>query len=57
MHIHEVFFEVVNRQRLDKKTGLPIKTPRPPEPTENGYKDTVIAYPGEVTRVRMHFEQ
>ncbi len=53
IHIHEVFFEVVNRQRLDKKTGLPIKTPRPPEPTENGYKDTVIAYPGEVTRVRM----
>ena len=32
IHIHEVLFEVVNRQRLDKKTGLPIKTPRPPEP-------------------------
>ena len=55
IHIHEVFFEVVNRQRIDKATGLPIKTPRPPEPTENGYKDTVIAYPGEVTRVRMEF--
>jgi FtsP/CotA-like multicopper oxidase with cupredoxin domain len=55
IHIHEVFFEVVNRQRLDKKTGLPIQTARPPEPTENGYKDTVIAYPGEVTRVRMTF--
>ena len=57
IHIHEVFFEVVNRQRLDKKTGLPIQTPRPPEPWENGYKDTVIAYPGEVTRVRMTFGQ
>ena len=55
MHIHEVLFEVVNRQRLDKATGLPIQTPRPPEPWENGYKDTVIAYPGEVTRVRMQF--
>jgi FtsP/CotA-like multicopper oxidase with cupredoxin domain len=55
IHIHEVFFEVVNRQRLDKKTGLPIQTPRPPEPWENGHKDTVIAYPGEVTRVRMTF--
>jgi FtsP/CotA-like multicopper oxidase with cupredoxin domain len=55
IHIHEVFFEVVNRQRLDKKTGLPIQAPKLPEPWENGYKDTVIAYPGEVTRVRMKF--
>jgi FtsP/CotA-like multicopper oxidase with cupredoxin domain len=55
IHIHEVFFEVVNRQRLDKKTGLPIQTPVLPGPTENGLKDTVIAYPGEVTRVRMTF--
>jgi FtsP/CotA-like multicopper oxidase with cupredoxin domain len=55
IHIHEVFFEVVNRQRLDKATGLPIQTPRPPEVWENGQKDTVIAYPGEVTRVKMTF--
>ena len=55
IHIHEVFFEVVDRQRLDKKTGLPIQTPVLPGPTENGRKDTVIAYPGEVTRVRITF--
>jgi len=55
IHIHEVFFQVINRQRLDKVTGLPIRTPTPPPPTENGYKDTVIAYPGEVTRVQMRF--
>jgi spore coat protein A, manganese oxidase len=55
IHIHEVFFEVVNRQRLDKKTGLPIQTAVLPGPTENGRKDTVIAYPGEVTRVRITF--
>jgi FtsP/CotA-like multicopper oxidase with cupredoxin domain len=55
IHIHEVLFEVVNRQRLDKKTGLPIQTPVTPGPTENGRKDTVIAYPGEVTRVRITF--
>jgi FtsP/CotA-like multicopper oxidase with cupredoxin domain len=30
-------------------------TPRPPELNERGFKDTVIAYPGEVTRVRMRF--
>jgi FtsP/CotA-like multicopper oxidase with cupredoxin domain len=57
IHVHEVFFEVVNRQRLDKKTGLPIQAPRPPEPTENGFKDTVIAYPGEVTRIRLTFSE
>jgi hypothetical protein len=45
-----ILFEIVNRQRLDRRTGLPIQTPRPPEPTENGLKDTVIAYPGEVTQ-------
>jgi FtsP/CotA-like multicopper oxidase with cupredoxin domain len=54
IHIHEVFFEVVNRQPLDPN-GVPIDAPREPEPTENGRKDTVIAYPGEVTRVRMTF--
>jgi spore coat protein A, manganese oxidase len=26
--------------------------PRPPEAWENGLKDTVIAYPGEVTRIK-----
>jgi spore coat protein A, manganese oxidase len=30
--------------------------PSPPEPWEDGWKDTVIAYPGQVTRVRMRFE-
>jgi FtsP/CotA-like multicopper oxidase with cupredoxin domain len=30
--------------------------PRPPEPNEAGRKDTVIAYPGEVTRVKATFD-
>jgi FtsP/CotA-like multicopper oxidase with cupredoxin domain len=55
IHIHEVFFEVVNRQPLDGRTGRPTRRARGPEEWENGYKDTVIAYPGEVTRVRMQF--
>ena len=29
---------------------------RPPELTEAGWKDTVIAYPGEVTRVKATFD-
>ena len=55
IHIHEVFFQVIGRQRLDKRTGLPIQASIPPLPTEDGFKDTVIAYPGEVTRVQMTF--
>ena len=61
IHIHEVQFQVVNRQRLqvhDDEVVQPIGTSGParaPEPWERGFKDTVIAYPGEVTRVRMRF--
>ena len=64
MHIHEIAFEVVNRQRLvldgDDEVVQPIKLagdPIPPEQTETGFKDTVIAYPGQVTRVRGKFSR
>ena len=62
MHIHEVLFQVVNRQGLsldDDEVSEPIATvgpPRAPEPWEAGWKDTVIAYPGEVTRVAATFD-
>jgi spore coat protein A len=62
MHIHEIVFEVVNRQALELEGGE-VKQPvnptgpsRGPEPWETGFKDTVIAYPGEVTRVRAQFK-
>jgi FtsP/CotA-like multicopper oxidase with cupredoxin domain len=63
MHVHEVVFEVVNRQalELDLLTGEPVQPvvlsgdPRPPEAWESGFKDTVIAYPGEVTRIKAKF--
>jgi FtsP/CotA-like multicopper oxidase with cupredoxin domain len=61
MHIHEVLFQVLDRQAIlvDEAAGTvqvdPASTPRPPEPWESGFKDTVIAYPGEVTRVRVRF--
>jgi FtsP/CotA-like multicopper oxidase with cupredoxin domain len=63
MHIHEVLFQVVDRQPIfvdeANKTFqvVPGSAPTPPEPWENGWKDTVIAYPGQVTRVRMQFTQ
>jgi FtsP/CotA-like multicopper oxidase with cupredoxin domain len=62
MHVHEVVFEVINRQALvtnaDGETEPPARLvgdPRPPEPWESGFKDTVTAYPGEVTRIRARF--
>jgi FtsP/CotA-like multicopper oxidase with cupredoxin domain len=60
MHIHEVHFEVVNRQAIfvdeEAETVQVTGSPQPPEPWENGLKDTVIAYPGQVTRVRLRFD-
>jgi spore coat protein A, manganese oxidase len=50
IHIHEVLFEVVDRQPFDDD-------PYGPEPWETGLKDTVIAYPGEITRVKAHFDR
>jgi len=61
IHIHEVVFEVVNRQviLIDEDAHqvqvVPGSTPTGPEPWETGFKDTVIAYPGQVTRVRAQF--
>jgi spore coat protein A len=62
MHIHEIAFEVVNRQGLaldsEGEVVQPIQldgSTQPPEPWESGFKDTVIAYPGQVTRVRARF--
>ena len=62
MHIHEIAFEVVNRQGLvlndEGEVAEPIQLEgniTPPEPWETGFKDTVIAYPGQVTRIKGRF--
>jgi FtsP/CotA-like multicopper oxidase with cupredoxin domain len=55
IHVHEVMFEVVDRQPFDTETGE-LGDIRPPEPTETGRKDTVIAYPGEITRIKATFD-
>jgi len=63
MHIHEIVFEVVDREGLvldGDGVAEPIQldgSPMPPEAWESGYKDTVIAYPGQVTRVRARFDK
>jgi FtsP/CotA-like multicopper oxidase with cupredoxin domain len=69
IHVHETFFQVVNRQDIlvEEAEGAPEEEggtvelapgsiPQPPEPWEEGFKDTVIAYPEQVTRVRMRFD-
>jgi FtsP/CotA-like multicopper oxidase with cupredoxin domain len=55
IHVHEVMFEVVDRQPFDTETGE-LGDIRSPEPTETGRKDTVIAYPGEITRIKATFD-
>jgi FtsP/CotA-like multicopper oxidase with cupredoxin domain len=63
IHIHELQFQVVNRQRLkSNREGIAVPParligkPAPPEPWETGFKDTVLAYPGQVTRLKAKFE-
>lgn len=61
IHVHEVLFEVLNRQAIlvndttQELQVVPGSLPTPPEPWETGFKDTVIAYPGQVTRIRAQF--
>ncbi|HWR51003.1 MAG TPA: multicopper oxidase [Bryobacteraceae bacterium] len=50
IHLHLVQFQVVDREPLE---GGAV---RGPEPWETGYKDTVIAYPGEITRIKAKFD-
>ncbi len=49
IHLHLVNFQVVDREPFG---GAPYA----PEAWETGYKDTVIAYPGEITRIRATFD-
>jgi spore coat protein A, manganese oxidase len=48
IHIHVTQFQVINRQPFGGAV-------RGPEAWETGFKDVVIAYPGEITRVRPMF--
>jgi spore coat protein A len=54
----------VNREALvlDAETGEPLQPVQPsgvvraPEAWESGFKDTVVAYPGEITRIKAKFD-
>ena len=60
IHIHLVQFQVVKRVVTD-----PMVSPRgmlgagatiKPERWETGWKDTVVVYPGELTRIKARFD-
>jgi spore coat protein A len=54
IHIHLVQFEVLGREVIGG--GPSIAGSNGPLPWETGFKDTVIAYPGEITRVKARFD-
>lgn len=54
-HVHQVEFEVLNREAFDP--ALPnAGQVRPPAAWETGRKDSVLVYPGEITRIKAHFD-
>jgi bilirubin oxidase len=64
IHLHLVQFQVINRQNLEVDAGgvsvqpavLIPGTETPPEAWETGFKDTIVAYPGQVTRIKAKFD-
>lgn len=54
-HIHQVQFEIINREIFDP-TSPNRGQITGPEAGEKGRKDTVIIYPGTITRVKAHFD-
>jgi len=62
--MHLVEFQVKNREPLKLDAYdmpllpvSPLDAAREPEAWERGSKDTMIAYPGEVTRVKARFDR
>jgi bilirubin oxidase len=63
IHLHQVMFQVLERQPLvtddegmTVAPAVPAGLPAGPEIWETGFKDTVIAYPGQVTRIKAQFD-
>jgi FtsP/CotA-like multicopper oxidase with cupredoxin domain len=54
IHVHQVQFEVTGREAIGG--GPSVAGSNAPLPWETGFKDTVIAYPGEITRLKAKFD-
>jgi spore coat protein A len=66
IHLHLVTMQLINRQKfnakIDEENGKPtnirlIGQPQNPAPDEQGWKDTWVMNPGEVTRVIAKFDR
>lgn len=55
IHLHLVTFEVISRQDFNMETGE-LGTITPANSWETGYKDTVLAFPGQITRIKAKFD-
>ncbi|MEI6449616.1 MAG: multicopper oxidase domain-containing protein [Actinomycetes bacterium] len=60
IHVHLVQFQVVSREVVDPEVSphgdLGAGAVLQPAAWEYGFKDTVIAYPGEITRIKARFD-
>jgi spore coat protein A, manganese oxidase len=62
IHLHLVRFQILDRRRFDISTYMSKRELKftgdlvPPDASEAGWKDTVRAEPGMVTRIIVHFE-
>jgi FtsP/CotA-like multicopper oxidase with cupredoxin domain len=57
VHVHQVQFQVLDRRTFGGADApLTMGPPRPPESWETGFKDTVVALPGEITRIKARFD-
>lgn len=64
IHVHEVTFEVIDRQAIAVGPGMadpivavvPGSVPVASPPAEARRKETILAHPGQVTRIKMQFE-
>jgi spore coat protein A, manganese oxidase len=54
MHMHLTKFQVVDRRPVGTRPGAAGTVP--PQPFEQGWKDTVAAHPGMITRIRQKFD-
>lgn len=66
IHLHLVSMQMISRQkfvaRVNEENGKPsnirlVGQPKLPGPDEQGWKDTWVTYPGEVTRVIAKFDR
>lgn len=56
IHVHLVKFKVLGRQLIGGGPSASVLTPTGVQPWEDGWKDTVVSYPGEVTSIAADFD-